>query len=135
MLGPTDEITLGGKTYTLTKFDAITGREILTQYPMTALPKVAEYKSNEALMLKVMRHVFIVQEGREPLALTTPALVNNHVPDAETLMRLEWAMLTHNFQSLKNGAASGFLEALAKRVQESIGSTLTQLLARSSAKG
>lgn len=134
MHGPTEEITLKGKTYTLSRFDAITGREILTQYPMTALPKVAEYKTNEALMLKVLQHVYIVAEGRDPLALSTVALVNNHVPDAEVLMKLEWAMLTHNFEFLKNGAASGFLEALARRAQESIGSILTQLLARSSGK-
>lgn len=135
MLGPTGEITLKGKTYTLGRFTAIVGREILTQYPTSALPKIGEYKTNEALMRKVLAHVFVQIEGREPMALTTDELINNHVPDTETLMRLEWAMMTHNFESLKNGAASGFLEALARRVQDSIGSTLTQLLARSSAKG
>lgn len=134
MLQPS-EFAIKGKTYLLGKFPAITGREILTQYPLTALPKVGSYETNEALMLKIMGYVGVQIEGRDvPLMLTTAALVNNHVPDAETLMRLEWAMMAHNFESLKNGVASGFLEALAAKVQESIGSILTQFVASSSAK-
>lgn len=136
MLEPVGEIELGGKTYKLGTFTAIKGREILTQYPTTAMPKIGDYKTNEALMLDVLAHVGVVIEGRdEPQMLNTAALINNHVKGAENLMRLEWAMMQHNFASLKNGKASGFLEALARRVQDSIGSTLIQLLARSQGKG
>lgn len=91
-------VELGGKTYLLGKFPATVGREILMQYPTSAMPKIGDYKTNHALMLRIMSYVGVQVEGREePLMLTTEALVNNHVTNAETLVKLEWAMVQHNF--------------------------------------
>lgn len=128
-------ITLNGKTYVLGKFPATVGREIITQYPMTALPKIGEYKTNHALMLKIMGYVGVVVEGRsEPLMLTTEDLVNNHIAKTEDLMRLEWAMIEHSFDFFADGRASGFLGMVADRITPLISKTLTDLLAQSSGK-
>ncbi|CNI48426.1 hypothetical protein [Yersinia pekkanenii] len=117
----------GTKTYILSKFPAIAGREIVTQYPTTGAPKIGDYKTNEALMLKLMAYVAVPVEGGSQIPLTTSALVNNHVPDFETLMKLEWAMMEYNCSFFRNGAALGFLTGLTTKVQALITKTLTGL--------
>lgn len=130
-----ETIQLDGKNYTLTKFPATEGREIIMQYPSTALPKVGDYKQNHALMLKMMKYVGVEVEGREGLLmLTTEALVNNHVDKPETLIKLEWAMIQHNFDFFKDGRALGFLGSLLETIQSSISETLMGLLQQSSGK-
>lgn len=114
----------GTKKYILSKFPAIAGREIITQYPISAAPKVGDYKVNEELMLKLMAHVAIPREGAEPLQLTTRALVDNHVPDFETLMKIEWAMMEYNSSFFGQGKVFDFLGL----VQGKLGAFLTQML-------
>lgn len=118
------------KSYVLTKFPAIAGREIVTQYPTTGIPKVGEYKQNEEIMLKLMAFVGVRQENGTVLMLTTRELVNNHCPDFETLMKLEWAMMEYNCSFFRNGVASGLLSNLSGKVQQLITKTLTDLLPR-----
>lgn len=121
------------KTFILSKFPAIQGREIVTQYPLTAAPKVGDYKSNEALMLKVLSFVAVKLPEREPLRLSTMELINNHVGDYETLLRIEYAMMEHNCSFFGNGALSGFLDSMGARVNTLISQMLTTLSQRSSA--
>jgi hypothetical protein len=115
----------GAKTFILSKFPAVAGREIITQYPTSAAPKIGSYSLNEELMLKLMSYVAVPMPDGKPLRLTTRALVDNHVPDFETLMRLEWAMMEYNCSFFRNGKMSGFLEALTEKAQALISSTLT----------
>lgn len=127
--------TINGKDYHLSKFPATVGREILLQYPTSALPKLGEYKTNHLLMLRIMSYVGVQIEGREGLLmLTTSELVDNHVPDGEALIKLEWAMIQHNYSFFTDGRASDFLGMLVERVGESTSKTLTNFLRQSSAK-
>ena len=74
------------KTFILSNFDAVTGRRIITQYPLTGLPKIGDYVENEKLMFLLMSFVAVVTEDGRKLRLSTPELVMNHVPSAEMLM-------------------------------------------------
>lgn len=118
------------RTYILSKFPAIAGREIVTKYPVSNIPKVGDYTQSEEVMLKLMCFVAIkLDDGRE-LALTTKALVENHVPDWEVLARLEWAMLEYNTSFLGQGKNSDLLGSISKKAVERISATLTPLLAQ-----
>lgn len=123
--GPTSR---GGGKFVLSKFPATIGREILMQYPTSALPKVGDYATNEAVMLKVMQYVGVNIEGRpEPLMLTTRALVDNHIVSTEDLIRLEWAMMNYNFAFFGNGQLSGILDRITSQVVNLLQKTLTDL--------
>lgn len=123
----------GVKTFILSKFPAIAGREIVTQYPLSGAPKLGDYQTNEALMLKLMAFV-AVKTDNGPLILSTRELVNNHVPDFETLLKLEWAMMEYNCSFFRNGGALQFLDGLKVKFRQSISRTLTDLLAQLSGK-
>lgn len=132
MLEP-KETEIDGKSFVLSKFPAVAGREIVTQYPLTGVPKIGEYKSNEAIMLKLMSFVGVPRENGAPLMLTTQALVDNHVGSWETLAKLEIAMMEYNCSFFANGRASNLLNGFALKVQAWISETLTTLSERSSA--
>ena len=124
----------GTKTFIISKFPAVAGREILTQYPVSAMPKVGDYKANEELMLKLMCFAAVPMPVGDPLALNSRTLVDNHVPDWETLIKLEWAVLSYNSSFFNNGKALGFLDSIMEKCQALIVSTLTDLSVKLSEK-
>lgn len=128
--------TQGGesRTFILSKFPAIQGREIIAKYPLSAMPKLGDYAVNEETMLKLMAFVAVPQDGNPPLLLTTRALVNNHCPDWETLARVEVAMMEYNVSFFGNGKGSTFLEAITLKAQQFLSKTLMDLSGQFSQK-
>lgn len=124
----TIETTAGDKTFLLSKFPAVAGREIVAKYPLSGLPKLGDYAVNEETMLKLMAYVGVPREGTQPpLMLTTRALVDNHVPDWEALAKLEIAMLEYNCSFFGNGKTSLFFANIAQDLRGWIISMLTGL--------
>lgn len=134
------ELPKGGKkTFVLSRFPAVAGREIVTQYPTSAMPKIGDYALNEELMLKLMCYVGvpIVLDGvtqSQPLMLTTRQLIDNHVPDFETLMKIEMAMMEYNCHFFQQGKLSGIFDKLGETVQRLILKTLMDFSQQSSGK-
>ena len=121
------------RDYVLSKFPAIAGREIIAKYPLSSMPKLGDYAVSEETMLKLMAFVGVPLDNGSTLALTTKALVNNHVPDWETLAKLEIEMLEYNTSFFSIGKISKGLKGFEGTLQASVTRILTDLLARSSA--
>lgn len=111
-------------TYKLGNFDSVTGREIITQYPMTGLPKIGDYPSNRELMYKLMSFVAVVKDGRE-IRLTTPALVMNHVETPEMLLKIEMKMMEKNCSFFRDGRSLDLLDIIAQTFSKKILELLT----------
>ena len=118
------------KTFILSKFDAVTGRQILTQYPLTAVSK--NYLENEKLMFKLMGFVAVVTQDGRKLRLTTPELVMNHVPDTEMLIKIEMRMMEKNFSFFRDGRSLDLLDTIAQLFTRKILELLTPLSVSSS---
>jgi len=127
LLQPMEKI-INGKKFIISKFPAIAGREIVTQYPFSGIPKIGDYNLNEALMLKLMRYVAISIEGAPPVELVTPELINNHAGDWETLAKIEYEMMVYNCSFFSDGRSSDFLDGLAQKAEQWI----TKMLIHSS---
>jgi len=119
----------GERNYIISKFPAVAGREIIAQYPVSAMPKLGDYKVNEEIMLKLMAFV-AVETDAGPLPLQTRTLVDNHIPDWETLGRLEIAMMEYNCSFFANGKISALLDGLKAESKGWISSILTDSLGR-----
>lgn len=123
------------KTFTIGKFPAIAGRELVTMYPLTAVPKVGNYQANMDVVRKLMHYVEVPAEVdamgtavRPPIRLTSDALIDNHVPDFECLYRLEFALIQKNFSFFQNGKGRSLLESLGQNSMAKITNVLTQWL-------
>jgi hypothetical protein len=120
------EVLIDGRAFILSKFPAVAGREIIASYPLTAIPKIAEYKTNESIMLKLMCYVG-VRTGDNILRLSSQALVDNHVGNWETLVKVEAAMLEYNCSFFLSGRVSTFLSDAARNMPQWILKILTGL--------
>ena len=120
------------RVYVIHKFPAVAGREIVTKYPLSNVPKVSEYGQSEEVMFKLLAYVGVPTPGNpQPLMLTTRALVDNHMPDWETLMKVEMAVLEYNVSFFGKGAISGFFESMSPKVAAWISKTLIPSLVAS----
>lgn len=115
------------KTFIITKFPAVAGREIVTQYPVSNIPKIGTYQQSEEVMLKLMSYVAVVTAAGTPQLLTTRALVDNHCGDWEILARLEWAQLEYNCSFFKEGLISGFSKSISPKAVKWVTKMLTDL--------
>lgn len=101
--------------YVIGRFSPLSGREIFSLYPLANAPKIGDYDKSEKGMLLLMKHVErVTPDGN--IRLETRALVDNHVPDAEALIRLEIAVLKYNLSFLgdKDGVMVGsWIKALS----------------------
>jgi hypothetical protein len=113
------------KQFVISRLPAVASRYIMANYPVSNIPKLGEYKASEEAMLKLMGYVAVVVEGREdPLRLSNIDLINNHVPDGESLLRIEFAMLEYNYSFFGQGGLSSFLTGLIETHLPKIISTL-----------
>ena len=119
------EIEINGYTFTISKFDAVAGREIVAVYTSSGLPKIGDYKTNEAIMFKLMGFVAVTTEAGKLIRLSTPELVRNHVKDWETLTRLELKTIEYNCSFFQDGGIWGFLSGITQMLPEKIIETLT----------
>jgi hypothetical protein len=112
-------------SFTLSKFPAVAGREIVVKYPLSAVPgKLGDYAVNEETMLKLMAFV-AVETANGQIQLTTRALIDNHVKSWETLGKLEIAMMEYNCSFFANGRVSTFFDGIAQKLPTLIQKILT----------
>lgn len=125
--------------FLLSKFPAIAGREIITQYPLSAIPRLGEYKTNEAMMLKLMAFVAIEKENDQgqpvQIRLNSSQMIDNHMPDWEVLAKVEAAMISYNCSFFQEGRVSSFFDLIAQKLPVLASQILTQLRAQSSPQG
>ena len=81
--------------FNISKLPATVAREVISKYPISNTPKLGDYKVSEETMLKLISYTERVYEDRvQPL--TSKALIDNHIPSWEILVKLEAYMLDYN---------------------------------------
>ncbi len=123
------------KDFIISKFPATAGREIISGYPLTSMPKIGDYKSNEELMFKLMAYVQVIPDnGSDPISLSTRQLIDNHVPSWEMLARVEMKMMEYNCSFFRNGRILNFLKDSVQKLPQFLTKILTDLSGQLSAK-
>lgn len=119
--------------FNISKLPATVGREIISKYPTSNMPKIGDYKVSEETMLKLMCYVERVYNENGDIrlqALTTKALVDNHIPSWEVLTKIEALMIEYNCSFFKNGKVSNFLNKLKSLAEPKNIETLTVSLVK-----
>jgi hypothetical protein len=119
--------------YTISEPPATAARWFLLQYPISNMTRAQDFAVSQETMVKLMAYVH-KEVGGEMLALKTQALIDNHVPDAVTLFKLEALMLDHMtgfFALVRN---PDFIGGLVSKIPPSIMPMLTNFLQSLSAK-
>lgn len=102
-------------SFVISRLPATVGREILAKYPVANIPKLGDYGTSTEAMLLMMRYVGIERDDGSILTLKTQALIDNHVPDGEALIRLELEMLRYNTSFFGLAGNSDFVGSLLQK--------------------
>lgn len=130
------EIEFEGEVFkfNIGKFPATAGREIISKYPVSNMPKIGDYAVSEETMLKLMSYVERVYDDRvQPL--TSRTLIDNHIPSWEVLTQIEIKSIEYNCSFFRNGKAYDFLKKLSALAEPKIIEILTALSGKSSQAG
>lgn len=117
-----------GYKYRISIIPAWDGREIITQYLPSILPKVGNYERNQELMLKMMGFVYVETAPNNWVSLSTKELYNSHIPSWEVSLRIEAAMIEYNCSFFQDGLSLDFLTQSAQKPLAWISKTLNQFL-------
>lgn len=115
------------QTFIISRLNAMLGREVIAKYPLSSMPKIGDYETNKDTMLKLISHTQKVLSDGTKITLNSEALINNHITDGETLMKLEYEMLKYNISFL----ASGSIQKLAQKIKEILPNIATRILSQS----
>lgn len=103
------------KTFIISRLPATIGREILAKYPVANAPKLGDYGVSSEAMRLMMQYVAVPREMSEPLRLKTQALIDNHVPDGQSLIKLEFEMLRYNCDFFGVGSNQDLVGSLIRK--------------------
>lgn len=118
----------------LSRFPMTAGRRILCTYPISALPKIGNYDENEKAMELLMSFVAVIDKNDHAHRMITQALRDNHIPDAETCLRIEHAQLEYNSTFFQKGRLSNFFDECIQMFLAKIFATSTPSQQQSSEK-
>lgn len=131
------DIEIGGKTFIISKFPAMIGRKIVTQYISSGLPKIGDYNSNEEIMLLLMKHVAAKNQEGHTIVLANKDLIDNHITPKESesderwemLGKIEAATMEYNCSFFRGGRISNFFRDIAQKLPQLITKILKDSLA------
>lgn len=104
------------RKYKISLVPAIPGRELVCNYPVSALPKpIGDYKVNEGMALKLLSYVEAITDNGSSIPLENETMINQHVPDYKTMMKLEMEMMEYNCFFFEKGTILNFLKSIAPK--------------------
>lgn len=115
-------------SFVISRLPATVGREILAKYPVANVPKLGDYGTSTEAMLLMMKYVAVERDDGSMLRLSTQALIDNHVPDGEALIRLELEMLKYNTSFFGLAGSSDFVGSLLQKYLPQVIKTLMDSL-------
>lgn len=122
-------VVVDGKEFVISKLPATVGREILYKYTSAGknILTNGDYSVSEEVMLKMMSYVGIYVDNRL-VEFKTAEVINNHVKNAMTLLKLEKEMWSYNFDFFTPDKISTFFSRLSELTEHKTTAILTGLL-------
>lgn len=103
------------------------GRQICSQYITTAAPKIGDYQQNEDLARIMFKYIEVVDSSGSAIRLLTDDLVNSHITDFVTGIKLEAAALEHNLGFTLAGQLSEYRQSWLEKIPGVITKIVTAL--------
>ena len=122
-------IEINGYKFIISKMPCTVAQEVLCQLPTGFIPVVSQFAKSEEQLFKMLSYCErVYTDGRANVPLISKTIIDNHVPDFNTLTKLEWQALQYNYDFFANGKFLNFLNEGISLAELKTSAILTGLL-------
>lgn len=122
------EIEIEGSKFIISKMPCTVAQEVLFNLPTGLIPLLSNFSKSEEMAFKMLSYCERVYTDRPNVPLKSKVLIDNHVPDFNTLIKLEQEVLQYNFDFFASERVLNFLNEGLSRVESKASGILTDLL-------
>ena len=122
------EVTINGCRFLISRMPCMTAQEVIVRIPAGILPLINQYTISEEMVVKMLSCCQRMYDDKPNVPLISKEIINNHVPDFDTLLQLENECLKYNYDFFNQGKVLTFLAQGLSRVESSLSGILTDLL-------
>lgn len=124
-------VEINGCRFIISKMPCTVAQEVIFKLPTGLIPLLSNFSQTEEVALKMLSYCERVYGGDQPnIKLITKELIDNHVPDFQTLIKLEQECLQYNYDFFNDGRVLDFLNKGLSHVESKASGILTDLLDR-----
>lgn len=124
-----ENVEINGYKFIISKMPCTVAQEVLCQLPAGLIPIISQFSKSEEQLFKMLSYCErVYTDGRANVPLISKTIIDNHVPDFNTLMKLEWEALQYNFDFFKQGRLLNFLNEGLSLAESKTSGILTDLL-------
>lgn len=123
-------IEINGCTFKISKMPCTTAQEVLIQLPQGFIPMLNNFAKTQEMAFKMLSFVERVYKDKPNVPLISKEIIDNHVPDFNTLLALEQECLSYNYDFFEPGKVSNFLNKGLCLAESKVSGMLTDLLDR-----
>lgn len=91
------EVEIDGQKFLISKMPCTVGQKVLVNLPQGFIPIFSEFTKYEQYIYEMLSYCQRVYDDKDNVPLTTKAIIDNHVNSVETLLKLEWHCIEHNY--------------------------------------
>lgn len=122
-------VEVNGYKFIISKMPCTIAQEVIVKLPTGFIPIINNFSQSQDMVFKMLSYCErVYDDGRANVPLISQEIINNHVPDFNTLIQLESVCLNYNFDFFENGKAWNFLEKGLCLAESKISGMLTDLL-------
>ena len=122
------EVEINGFKFIISKMPCTVAQEVLCQLPSGLIPIISQFSKSEEQLFKMLSYCErVYTDGRANVPLVSKTIIDNHVPNFDTLYKLEWEALQYNFDFFEQGKLLTSLQKVLSLAESRTSEILTDL--------
>lgn len=124
------EVEINGFKFIISKMPCTVAQEVVFNLPGGLIPVLSDFTKAEEQAFKMLSYCERVYTDGHSVPLISKAIIDNHVPNFDTLIKLEHECLQYNYDFFGNGRALDFLNKAVSLAKSNVSEILTDLLGK-----
>lgn len=121
-------VEINGYRFIISKMPCTVAQEVIFKLPTGLVPLISNFSQAEEMAFKMLSYCERVYNDRPNVPLISKEIIDNHVPDFQTLMKLEQECLQYNYDFFEQGKVLSFLNKGLSLAESKASGILTDLL-------
>lgn len=124
------EVEIKGCKFIISQMPCTVAQEVACKLPPGLIPMIGNFSQAEEMYIKMLSYCERVYDDGRHIKLISKDIIDNNLPDFETLLLLEKEVIEHNFGFFDPGKLLTLLNDLLSHVESRASGMLTDLLDR-----